>query len=201
MAIDPNNPPVNSRVISTVRTSTTDLTANEGGLNVAWAENGVAGSTLPGFYFGRVTDPQGTVAWTFVGGYGISTDSSDRLVIGDGTRIVYVNGGEECSVRIVNPAAGITVGNGDATIVFTGGYAGAGAIYTVDLPAASVVQKGRIIIVKEGSGLITAAGGNTIRIQDLAGTIQGAASADITTDYGLKSLLCTGTEWVILGSI
>jgi len=198
MAIDPNNPPVNSRVISTVRPSTADLAGNGGGLNVAWAENGVAGSTLPGFYFARVTDPQGTVAWTFVGGYGISTDSSSRLVIGDGTRIVRINGGEECVVTLVDPAADVTVGDGDASIVYTGALA-LNTTYTVTLPAPAVKQKGRIIVVKDGTGGATA---TEIISTVVAGgsTIEGAASVDITTAWGMRSFLCTGTAWIRLGS-
>lgn len=196
MAIDPNNPPVNSRVISTVRTSTTDLAANEGGLNVAWAENGVSGSTLPGFYFGRVTDPQGTVAWTFVGGYGISTDSSGRLVIGDGTRIVQINGGEECSVNLAN-AVDVTVGDGDATIVYT---SVAGGLYTVTLPTPAVKQRGRIIVVKDGTGNVVGTGSIIRTLVSGGSTIEGSANVDITTDWGMRAFLCTGSAWIRLGS-
>jgi hypothetical protein len=189
---------VNSRVISTVRPSTADLAGNGGGLNVAWAENGVAGSTLPGFYFARVTDPQGTVAWTFVGGFGISTDSSDRLVIGNGSRIVRINGGEECVVTLVDPAADVTVGDGDASIVYAGALA-PNTTYTVTLPAPAVKQKGRIIVVKDGTGGATA---TEIISTVVAGgsTIEGSASVDITTAWGMRSFLCTGTAWVRLGS-
>lgn len=198
MAIDPNNPPVNSRVISTVRTSTTDLAGNGGGLNVAWAENGVAGSTLPGFYFGRVTDPQGTVAWTFVGGYGISTDSSDRLVIGDGTRIVRINGGEECSVNLIDPSADVTVGDGDAAIVFINVLA-PNTTYTVTLPLPSGKQAGRIVVVKDGDGGATATEVISTVVAG-GGLIEGLASVDITTAFGMRSFLCTGSLWVRLGS-
>ena len=196
MAIDPNNPPVNSRVISTVRTSTTDLAGNGGGLNVAWAENGVAGSTLPGFYFGRVTDPQGTVAWTFVGGYGISTDASDNLVIGDGTRIVRINGGEECSVKLAN-AVDVTVGDGDATIVYTNV---AGITYTVTLPTPAAKQRGRIIVVKDGTGNVVATLSTISTVVSGGSTIEGSANVDITTDWGMRAFLCTGSAWIRLGS-
>lgn len=196
MAIDPNNPPVNSRVISTVRTSTADLAGNGGGLNVAWAENGVAGSTLPGFYFGRVTDPQGTVAWTFVGGYGISTDASDNLVIGDGTRIVRFNGGEECSVKLAN-AVDVTVGDGDATIVYTNV---AGITYTVTLPTPAAKQRGRIIVVKDGTGNVVATLSTISTVVSGGSTIEGSANVDITTDWGMRAFLCTGSAWIRLGS-
>jgi hypothetical protein len=198
MAIDPNNPPVNSRVISTVRPSTADLAGNGGGLNVAWAENGVANSTLPGFYFGRVTDPQGTVAWTFVGGFGISTDSSNRLVIGDGTRIVRINGGEECVVTLVDPVANVVIGDGDASIVYTGAFDG--LTYSVTLPVPAVKQKGRIIVVKEGSGTLFGASSTISVVVSGGSTIEGAASVDITTNWGMRSFLCTGTAWIRLGS-
>lgn len=198
MPIDPLNPPVNSRVLATVRSSTANLPAGGGGLNLGWAETGVAGSTLPGLYLGVITDPQGTVSWTFVGGFGISTDSSNRLVIGDGTRIVKINGGEECVVTLVDPAAGVTVGDGDASIVYTGALA-LNTTYTVTLPAPAVKQKGRIILVKDGTGGATA---TEIISTVVAGgsTIEGSANVDITTAWGMRSFLCTGTAWIRLGS-
>ena len=198
MAIDPNNPPVNSRVISTVRPSTADLAGNGGGLNVAWAENGVAGSTLPGFYFGRVTDPQGTVAWTFVGGFGISTNSTNRLVIGDGTRIVQINGGEACVVRLLDPSADVTVGDGDAAIVYVNVLA-PNTVYTVTLPVPAPKEAGRIIVVKDGDG--TASATEIIRtVVAGGGTIELAPNVDITTPFGMRSFLCTGFIWVRHGS-
>ena len=198
MAINPLQPPVNSRVIATVRPTYSRLTYGlPGGLNLTWVESGTTGK-LPGLYFGVVTDPEGTVAYQFVGGYGISTDSSDRLVIGDGTRIVKINGGEECVVTLVDPAADVTVGDGDATIVYTGALTAA-TTYTVTLPAPATKQKGRIIIVKDGTG--TASATEIIRTVVAGGsTIEGSANVDITAAWGLRSFLCTGTAWIRLGS-
>lgn len=196
MAIDPNYPPVNSRVIATVRPTYGGLTYGlPGGLNLTWVESGTTGK-LPGLYFGVVTDPQGTVDYQFVGGYGISTDSSDRLVIGDGTRIVQINGGEECSVKLAN-AVNVTVGDGDATIVYT---SVAGLTYTVTLPTPAAKQRGRIIVVKDGTGNVVGSGSTISTVVDGGSTIEGSANVDITTDWGMRAFLCTGSAWIRLGS-
>lgn len=82
MPIDSNNPPVESSVISMMRASSTTFPASGGGMNILYAESGVAGVSLRGLYFGAVTNSAGDYQWAYVGGYGVYLNANNALVFG-----------------------------------------------------------------------------------------------------------------------
>ena len=74
-------------------------------------------------------------------------------------------------------------------------YTGTGAVTSLTLPTAQVVD-GRTIVIKDAGGN---AGTNNITIDTQgAETIDGAATSVINTDYDSVTLYCDGTNWFII---
>lgn len=64
---------------------------------------------------------------------------------------------------------------------------------SVELPSAVVAKRGKAFIVKD---LVGGAGSTTITIASKEGeTIDGSATATITSNYGVSRLFCDGTNW------
>jgi len=73
-------------------------------------------------------------------------------------------------------------------------YTTTGAVTSLTLPTAQTVS-GRIIVIKDAGGL---AGTNNITIDtEGAETIDGSATAIISSNYSSINLYCDGTNWFI----
>lgn len=99
----------------------------------------------------------------------------------------YVNAGALFrSVRVVTAAGAITVTSTDYAVVVNKTV---GAASAVALPAGVT---GQVFVIKDGKG---DAGANNITITPAAGTIDGAATKVIGTNFGSVTLLYNGTQW------
>lgn len=92
-------------------------------------------------------------------------------------------------LRIVTAAGAITVTTADYLVIVN---KTAGAASAVALPAG---VSGQVFVVKDGKGDAAA---NNITITPAAGTIDGAATNVISTNYGKVSLLYNGTQWNVI---
>ena len=120
----------------------------------------------------------------------------EQAIFGADDELNVIQGGQRNSVALVNDAD-YPVVDGTAVVVYTA--ITDPSTRTVTLPASAASQAGRIIIVKDGSGLCTATA--IIRVSVSGGaTIEGSANVDITTAYGMRAFLNTGSAWIRLGS-
>lgn len=83
----------------------------------------------------------------------------------------------------------------DYIIEMNGADGGGSVTLLLIIPTPTTAMKGRIIIVK--NLYPTASGRILIQVNDDS-TIDGAASAEITTQYTTKRFICTGTNWEII---
>lgn len=102
--------------------------------------------------------------------------------------------------RTVDYLPTVTSSTTPVTVPAKGGFVrvvGAAGAKTVNLPALSGVKTGTRVIVKDSSG--TAAGGTITITPNGTDTIDGAATATITTNYGVVRLFATGSagRWEI----
>ena len=73
-------------------------------------------------------------------------------------------------------------------------YTTKGAVTSLTLPTAQVVQ-GRALIIKDAGGL---AGTNSITVDtENSETIDGAATAVINSNYSAINLYCDGSNWFV----
>jgi len=96
--------------------------------------------------------------------------------------------------RTVDYLPTVTSSATPVTVPAKGGFVrvvGAAGAKTVNLPALSTVKTGTRVVVKDSSG--TAAGGTITITPNGTDTIDGAASATITTNYGVVRLFATGS--------
>lgn len=91
------------------------------------------------------------------------------------------------ATRVVTAAGTVTVANTDYVVVVNKTV---GAATTVNLPATPAT--GRTFIIKDGKG---DAGANNITITPAAGTIDGAGTSVISTNFGFSMLTYNGTQW------
>jgi hypothetical protein len=102
--------------------------------------------------------------------------------------------------RTVDYLPTVTSSATPVTVPAKGGFVrvvGAAGAKTVNLPALTSVKTGTRVIVKDSSG--TAAGGTITITPNGTDTIDGAATATITTNYGVVRLFATGSagRWEI----
>lgn len=103
------------------------------------------------------------------------------------TRVRKVSEGLNLLPRVA-VAAAYTVKTTDYIVEVTGGLP-----FTITLPKAAVAGKGRVFVIKDGSG---GAGTNNITIDgDGSETIDGAATKVIATNYAAVWLYSSGTAW------
>lgn len=128
----------------------------------------------------------------------INTDNSNVIPLSlalDGSRNVTVGSlttttGRIKAVRVVTAAGAVTVATTDEVVVVNKTV---GAATAVSLPATP--STGRIYAVKDGKG---DASTNNITITPAAGTIDGAATLVITTNYGAAFMIYNGTQWNVI---
>jgi hypothetical protein len=169
---------------------------NDPGFTVGIAFGGAEGNGWPIATTGKliaITNPNGTPAKTVA--YGIdfvsvactfttaAFASPGFLVDGSGTTTTT---GMLLATRVVTAAGAVTVGATDDVVIVNKTV---GAATTVNLPAG--VTKRRYII-KDGKGDAAA---NNITITPAAGTIDGAATLVINTNYGRATIIYNGTQW------
>ena len=94
------------------------------------------------------------------------------------------------TVRVITAAGAITVTTADYVVVVNKTV---GAASAVALPAGAT---GLTFVIKDGKG---DAGANNITISPAAGTIDGAATNVIATNYGSRELIYNGTQWNVIG--
>lgn len=93
-------------------------------------------------------------------------------------------------LRVVTAAGAVTVTGTDFVIVIK---KTSGAATTVNLPASPTV--GQTFVIKDGKG---DCGTNNITITPNAGTIDGASTAVMQTNYQSATIVYTGTEWSLI---
>lgn len=103
---------------------------------------------------------------------------------------VNASGNRILAVRVVTAAGAITVTTADSVVVVNKTI---GAASAVALPATPTT--GLVFTVKDGKG---DAGANNITISPAAGTIDGAATLVIATNYLSKTLVYNGTQWNVI---
>ena len=94
------------------------------------------------------------------------------------------------TIRVVTAAGAVTVTTADYVVVVNKAV---GAATAVALPAGVT---GLRFVIKDGKG---DAGANNITISPAAGTIDGAATNVISTNYGSRELIYNGTQWNVIG--
>lgn len=119
---------------------------------------------------------------------GVTLDTSDYLagVAGLTTTGFIVN-----KVRVVTAAGAVTVSATTDNIVIVNKTTGAAT--TVNLPASPTT--GLTYTIKDGKG---DAATNNITITPAAGTIDGAATSVISTNYGSRDIVYNGTQWNVI---
>jgi hypothetical protein len=120
-------------------------------------------------------------------------DATQEMVFGAAGRLisrgnnsVQVDGA--LSVEAVNLTGNFNAN--DSTHVFFANSAG-GSL-TVTLPTASG-RNGRVYTIKK------VAAANTVTIASAGGTIDGAASINMTTQYDYRTVISNGTNWFVIG--
>lgn len=103
--------------------------------------------------------------------------------------LVSILAGMKYGVRVVTAAGAVTVSATDVVVVVNKTV---GAATTVNLPAGVL---GTYFIIKDGKG-----DGSThnITMMPAAGTIDGAATLVISTNYGVARLVYNGSEWSVI---
>lgn len=148
----------------------------------------IATGTIHGTYAATIGGgPAMAAAWgidysavTFSSGF---LRSTGFLVDGAGTTTTT---GMLLATRVVTAAGAVTVGATDDVVIVNKTV---GAATTVNIPAG--VTKRRYVI-KDGKGDAAA---NNITITPAAGTIDGAATLVINTNYGRATIIYNGTQW------
>lgn len=93
-------------------------------------------------------------------------------------------------VRVVTVSGPITVTATDAIIIVNKTVGEATAITLIPAPTV-----GQFISIKEGKG---DGGANNLTISPTAGTIDGASSVVISTNFGFKNMVYNGTQWNVV---
>ena len=114
----------------------------------------------------------------------IRNKSNDKWI--ELSRTLY-NNDQHPSLRVIASAGAVAVNAYDGVIVLN---KTTGAATTVNLPASP--QTGKRFIIKDGKG---DAATNNITITPAAGTIDGAASLVINTNYGRATVVYNGAQW------
>jgi hypothetical protein len=155
--------------------------------NTGWVANGTgSGSgTSPG---GSDTYVQFNDGGSFGGDSGlVFNKTTDQLTIAG---ILSTGSGQISKVRVVTAAGAVTVATSDYIIVVN---KTSGAATAANLPSSPVT--GTTFIIKDGKG---DAGTNNITITPAAGTIDGAATHVMNSNYESKTVFYNGTEWNVI---
>ena len=118
----------------------------------------------------------------------VATTGSGATVLATKTTITGVTlvGPYTQAVRVVTGAGSISVTAADMVVVVN---KASGAATAVSLPAGTT---GLTFTIKDGKGDAAA---NNITITPAAGTIDGAATLVISTNFGVARLVYNGTQW------
>ena len=94
------------------------------------------------------------------------------------------------TVNVVTAAGSVTCGSADDVVVIN---KGTGEATAVTLPASPAT--GKQVVIKDGKGDASV---NNITVSADSGTIDGAASQVIDSDYGARMFVFNGSEWNLL---
>jgi len=160
-------------------------------LNTATALLVGLGGNLPGLAIAATSSGAPTTLWVAdTGTFRPILDNADDLgLITRRVRKAFVST-IVTGVRVVTAAGAVTVTDTDSIVVINKTI---GAATAVNLNSSPVL--GQQVRIKDGKG---DAATNNITISPASGTIDGAASSVINTNYGAKMLVYNGTEWSVI---
>lgn len=108
-----------------------------------------------------------------------------------GQNYVSYGGGQIKRVRVITAAGAAAALMNDYQLILNKTVGAATVLNLLATPDA-----GRVFAVKDGKG---DAGANNITVTPAAGTIDGAATYVISTNYGKAEFTYNGTEWSVTG--
>lgn len=149
-------------------------------INGSNADYALGFNTSTGHIWSSVASATGSIGFKWFGGQTLIA-----TLQGDGRRIW--TGGEVDKLRVATTTP-VTVATTDKFVVTK--LASAGAV-AVNLPASPTT--GMVVEIQDGTGDAAA---NNVTITPAAGTINGAATKVISSNYGRVKLIYTGTEWL-----
>ena len=139
----------------------------------------------------KITDMTPGSALTLAELFEMSQSGATRSTTAQAIKTAVLGTGNQVlTVRVVTAAGAVTVTTADTIVVVNKTV---GAATTVNLPATPAT--GLRFTIKDGKG---DAGANNITVTPAAGTIDGAATNVISTNYLARTYLYNGTSWSVI---